>query len=208
MTAPLPIVYPITDARAGRTSHSEQVRAFAEAGASVIQIREKLASPAEFYEAARESVRVAHSLGARLIINDRLDIAMAAGADGVHLGQTDLSPDRARILMGPDAIIGYSTHTLEQALEAVSMAVDYIAVGPIFSTATKENPDPVVGLSLIREVKARVRSPLVAIGGITLERVAEVIAAGADSAAIISDLFVTGDPAGRFLELERAARSG
>ena len=160
-------------------------------GARLIQLRDKLASPRDFYESAVESIAAARRLGVRIIINDRLDIAMAAGADGVHLGQDDLPVEEARRIVGDNWIIGYSTHSVEQALAADFVPVDYIAVGPVFETSTKENPDPVIGLDLIREIKSRVSRPLVAIGGITLARASQVIEAGADSLAVISDLYST-----------------
>lgn len=123
------------------------------------------------------------------MINDRVDIALMIGAAGVHLGQEDLPPQAARKLLGPNAIIGFSTHTLEQAVEAAKMPVDYIAFGPIFPTSTKENPDPTVGLERLREIReATGKIPLVAIGGITRENAASVFEAGADSIALISDL--------------------
>jgi thiamine-phosphate pyrophosphorylase len=193
MTFTLPRLYAITDTRLSSLTHAEQVERLAAGGATLVQLRDKLASPRELYEAARAAVQVAHTLGVRLIINDRLDIALAVDADGVHLGQDDLSPERARALLGPQRFLGYSTHNLEQAVEADSTLVDYIAVGPVFQTTTKANPDPVVGLELIRELKPFLTHPLVAIGGITLETAPAVIAAGADSIAVIADLYATGD---------------
>src|SRR5436190_1729158 len=189
MTFTLPKRYPLTDTRLSGLTHAEQVERLAAGGATIVQLREKLASPREFYDAAREAMRVARALGVRLIINDRVDIALAVGADGVHLGQDDLPPRRARELVGPDRIVGYSTHNVEQALEADSTPVDYLAIGPIFQTRTKEKTDAVVGLELIEELKSRLTKPLVAIGGITLETAPAVIAAGADSVAVISDLY-------------------
>lgn len=197
MTFTLPTLYPLTDTRLSGLTHAEQVERLAAGGARFVQLREKHAAPREFYESAREAVRVARALGVRLIINDRLDIALAVDADGVHLGQDDLPPDRARALIGANRIVGYSTHNVKQALEADSMPVDYIAVGPVFETSTKANPDPTVGLDLIRELSSRLTRPLVAIGGITLETAPAVIAAGAASVAIISDLYATGDIADR-----------
>ena len=170
-------------------SHARQVERLAEGGARFIQLREKNASPRDFYLAALEAIRVARRLNVQVIINDRVDIAMAAGADGVHLGQDDLPPEKTRALLGENRIIGFSTHNLKQALEANSTSVDYIAIGPVFQTSTKEKPDPVVGLDGITEVKQSISKPLVAIGGITLERAKSVIDAGADSVAIISDLY-------------------
>jgi thiamine-phosphate pyrophosphorylase len=188
----LPKLYPITDTRLTGLSHAEQVERLAAGGASLIQLREKSASPREFYEASLAAMNVARALGVRIIINDRVDIAVAVAADGVHLGQDDLPPDRARKLLGPRALIGFSTHNLKQALEADSTSADYIAFGPVFATSTKENPDPVVGLLSMAEIKRRVSKPIVAIGGITLERAESVLEAGADSLAVISDLYSTG----------------
>jgi thiamine-phosphate pyrophosphorylase len=189
----LPKIYPITDVRISGLTHAEQIERLAAGGATLIQLREKVASPRQFYEAAVEAMRVARRLGVQVIINDRVDIAVAVGADGVHLGQDDLPPEQARSLLGSSRIIGFSTHSLEQALEADSAPVDYIAIGPIFPTSTKETRDPVIGLRVIKEVKSRISKPLVAIGGITLDRARSVIAAGADSIAIISDLLSTAD---------------
>ena len=141
----------------------------------------------EFYKEAEEALRVARSNNVRLIINDRVDIALALSADGVHLGQDDLSPDAAREVLGESAIIGFSTHNVEQAIAAARLPVDYIAIGPIFETSSKENPDRVVGLEGLRRVRQAVgRAPLVAIGGIRLENINEVFAAGADSIAGIN----------------------
>jgi thiamine-phosphate pyrophosphorylase len=189
MTLNLPKLYPITDARITGLSHADQVERLAEGGATFIQLREKNASPRDFYMAALEAVQVARRLGVQVIINDRVDIAIAVGADGVHLGQDDLPPEKARALLGENRIIGSSTHNLKQALEACSAPVDYIAIGPAFQTTTKEKPDPVVGLETIAEIKRSISKPLVAIGGITLELAKSVIEAGADSVAIISDLY-------------------
>jgi thiamine-phosphate pyrophosphorylase len=189
----LPRIYAITDCPTSGLSHAEQVRKLAAGGIRWIQLREKKASPREFYEQACEAVAMARRLGVTLIINDRADIALAVGADGVHLGQNDLPPEKARALLGPDKIIGFSTHSLDQARAAEALPVDYIAFGPIFPTRTKENPDPVVGVEGVRQLRAAVRKPLVAIGGITLERAREVLRAGADALAIISDLLSAPD---------------
>jgi len=185
-------------------SHAEQVERFAAGGATFVQLREKRASPREFYEAAREAMSLARTLAVRIVINDRVDIAIAVKADGVHLGQTDLPPDRARLLLGDSRIVGYSTHTLKQALAATFAPVDYIAIGPVFQTQTKDRPHEVVGLETVREVKRQVTKPLVAIGGITLDSAHLVIEAGADSVAVISDLLLASDIAERtrrFLDL-------
>jgi thiamine-phosphate pyrophosphorylase len=183
----LPKLYPITDARLSTLSHAEQISRLSAGGATLIQLREKHLPPREFYEVAKEALIVARSLKVRLIVNDRADIALAVGADGVHLGQDDLPPGAARELLGERAIIGFSTHTLEQAREATRLPVDYIAIGPIFNTSSKENPEAVVGLEGLRLVRqATARMPLVAIGGISPETAGEVLAAGADSIAGIS----------------------
>jgi len=189
----LPKLYPITDTLISGLSHAEQVERLAAAGASLIQLREKHASPREFYHAAIEAMSVARRFGIRIIINDRVDVAIAVGADGVHLGQDDLPPERARLLLGESRIIGFSTHSLEQALGADSEQVDYIAVGPIFQTCTKERSDPTVGLDAVREIKRRTSKPLVAIGGITIDTASMVLEAGADSVAVISDLLSVGE---------------
>jgi len=136
---------------------------------------------------------IARRLGVQIIVNDRVDIAIAVEADGVHLGQDDLPPERARLLMGDSRIIGFSTHSLEQALAADSAPVDYIAIGPLFQTRTKDKPDPVVELETVTEIRRMVAKPLVGIGGIRLETAASVIEAGADSVAVISDLLSARD---------------
>jgi len=170
-------------------SHAEQVARLGEGGATFIQLREKHLSPREFYLEAQEALRVAHAHGIRLIINDRVDIALALRADGVHLGQEDLSPEAARRILGAEAIIGFSTHNLEQAREAASLPVDYIAIGPIFNTSSKENPDPAVGLDGLSRVRAATGAiPLIAIGGITPERAKSVLDTGANSIACIATL--------------------
>ena len=163
-------------------------------GATLVQLREKENSPRQFYSEAEEALRVARSVGVRLIINDRVDIALALQADGAHLGQDDLPPERAREILGAHARLGFSTHNVEQAIKAARLPVDYIAIGPIFETSSKENPDPVVGLDGLRRVKQAIGDiPLVAIGGIGRAQIGEVFAAGADSIAVIS-LLLAGDP--------------
>ena len=186
----LPRIYPITDRHLSGLTHAEQVRLLSLGGASLIQLREKQLPAREFYEQAK----AAQQAGVRLIINDRLDIALAARADGVHLGQDDLSPDVARKLLGPRAIIGYSTHNIEQAISAIKLPIDYLAIGPIFSTTTKSDTAPVLGLEGLRAVRHAIGPfPLVAIGGITHTNAREVIAAGADSVAVISTLLSAPD---------------
>ena len=185
----LPRVYPITDTQISGLSHAEQVAAFADGGATLVQLRDKHASGSQFYEHAKAALAVATERGLRLVINDRVDIALALGGIDVHLGQDDLPPEAARRLLGDDAMIGFSTHNLDQAIEAAAWPIDYVAIGPVYATSTKENPDPVVGLEGVRTVREAIGDkPLVAIGGITPANAAEVIGAGADSVAMISGL--------------------
>ena len=191
----LPKLYPLTDARLSGLAHAEQLRRLAAGGATFVQLREKHASPREFYAAAEEAVAAARSLGVTVIVNDRADIALAARADGVHLGQDDLDPAAARRLVGDEMIIGYSTHSLEQARAAARLPVDYVAFGPVFPTLTKENPDPTVGLDALRRVRDALGAsmPLVAIGGITRETARAALSAGADSVAVVSALVAGGE---------------
>jgi thiamine-phosphate pyrophosphorylase len=184
-------IYPITDRVLSGLSHAEQVRQFIDGGATLIQIRDKTATSRELYDDAVEAVKLAHAAGAAIIINDRVDIAFMAGADGVHLGQDDLPPNAARRILGADAVIGVSTHSREQVEAAVAAAdADYIAFGPIFSTTTKDNPDPLVGLEELARIRKLVTNvPAVAIGGINAGNLRSVLAAGADSAAMISEFY-------------------
>lgn len=188
----LPPIYPITDIRLSGLSHAEQVRRLMAGGASLIQLREKCLSPKDFFEDAREALEIARSNGVRIIINDRVDIALALDADGVHIGQTDLAPSNAKTLLGPDKIVGFSTHSVTQAIEAMKLEVDYIAIGPVFETATKVDTDPVVGPQGVIEVRAAIGDlPLIGIGGIKSENLAEVFNAGADSVALISEILAS-----------------
>jgi thiamine-phosphate pyrophosphorylase len=190
----LPKIYPITDTQLSGLSHAEQVARLIEGGASFIQLRDKISEPREFYRDAAAALQVARHHGARLIINDRVDIALALKADGVHLGQTDLPVAAARRLLGKEAIIGFSTHNAEQAKLALALPVDYLAFGPIFPTSSKNNPDPITGLGAMAKVgEIKGSLPLVAIGGITRETVVEVLKAGADAVSVIAELLA--DPA-------------
>jgi thiamine-phosphate pyrophosphorylase len=185
----LPKIYPITDAGVSGLSHAAQVSEMIAGGAELIQIREKSADTNAFFADARNAVAEARRSRARIIINDRVDIALAIGAPGVHLGQDDLPPGAARKLLGNEAIIGFSTHSLDQAVLALREPVDYIAIGPIFETHSKAGPDPVVGLDVLNAVRKAVGDfPLVAIGGIDRSNFWGVLAAGADSVAILSDI--------------------
>lgn len=194
MSFALPKVYPLTDVRMTGLSHAEQTRRLAIGGASLVQVREKALSIKDFYNDAGLALETARELGVRLLINDRVDIALALGADGVHLGQDDLPPGQARKLLGDQAIIGYSTHNIAQALAARTLPLNYIAVGPIFATTTKTDTSPVVGLEGLQAIRDAVGdTPLVAIGGITEENAASVLRAGADSVAVIGVLLSNPD---------------
>ncbi|MDQ1728715.1 MAG: thiamine-phosphate pyrophosphorylase [Pyrinomonadaceae bacterium] len=185
-------IYPLTDRQLSGMSHADQVSHLGDRGAKLVQLREKVLSPLEFYQEAEAALRVARARGIKILINDRVDIALALRADGVHLGQDDLPPDAVRRILGPNAIIGFSTHTPEQALLATTLPVDYIAIGPIFATTTKQSDNSPLGIKGVRLTRQAVKSiPLVAIGGMTLDGAAEILAAGADAVSIIRDLFVS-----------------
>jgi thiamine-phosphate pyrophosphorylase len=176
--------------------------AYLAGGARFIQIRSKQAPSGHFLATCEDLVARARKAGALVIVNDRADIAKLAGADGVHVGQDDLDPASARRILGGAAIIGLSTHSTDQVRAAATMAVDYIAVGPVFGTATKDTGYREVGAAFVSGA-ARIladggfRQPIVAIGGITLERAPGLIRAGAAAVAVISDLLSTGNPESR-----------
>ncbi|MDE3167637.1 MAG: thiamine phosphate synthase [Acidobacteriota bacterium] len=187
----LPAIYPILDSGT-LDRHGIALAAAAasllEGGAGILQIRHKQHWSREFFAAARDTARLCREAGALLVVNDRADFAMLLEA-GLHLGQDDLAPRDARRLLGSDAILGYSSHNSAQIAAAGGEPVDYVAFGPVFATATKQNPDPVVGIEELGRCRALVEKPLVAIGGITLANAARVLAAGADSVAVIGGLF-------------------
>ncbi|MEP6569694.1 MAG: thiamine phosphate synthase [Acidobacteriota bacterium] len=183
-------LYPITDRQLSGLSHAEQVAKLSGGGATLIQLREKSASPLEFYQEAEAALQVARERGVKIIINDRVDIALALKADGVHLGQEDLAPAAARRILGPNAIIGFSTHNLEQARLARQQPVDYIAIGPVFATSTKQSSNSPIGLKELALVRRSLGGiPLVAIGGISVESLGAVLKAGADAVAVISGIW-------------------
>ena len=182
--------YPITDKLLSGLSHAEQVAEFANRGMTLVQLREKNLSSGEFYLETEQARRVARHHGIKIIINDRVDIALAVDADGVHLGQYDLPVEAARRLLGNDTIIGVSTHNLAQAQQAARLPIDYLAVGPIFPTSTKDSSNPAVGIAGLTAVRLAVPGiPLVAIGGINATNRDSVMAAGADAVAVISGLW-------------------
>ena len=184
-------------ARAGWTP-LDLARACLDGGARLLQLRAKHLASASFLALADDLVRVARRYDAAVIVNDRVDIARLSGAAGVHVGQDDLPPVDARQLLGPLAIIGFSTHSVEQVASTVREPVSYVAVGPVFGTQTKDTGYSPVGLELVRHASERAGAlPVVAIGGITLATAASVVASGAASVAVISDLLVGGDPSAR-----------
>lgn len=195
-----PALYAILDSSDGSKSAVSIALELAASGVSLIQLRDKHASTAKLFAAAREWTQALAPLGTRLIVNDRPDIAAMVGAGGVHVGQEDLPVEAARAICGPDRWVGVSTHNLDQFRAAIATSADYIAIGPIFPTASKQNPDPVVGLDLLRQARALTTKPLVAIGGITIESAADVFRSGADSIAVIRDLVGALDPALRARE--------
>jgi thiamine-phosphate pyrophosphorylase len=186
---PFPRFYPILDA--GFFPSSEiLLHAAAElqkAGVQIIQYRNKKGSPRQVLDDAGR-LKSLLSGEVRLIMNDRADLCVAAGFDGVHVGQEDLSPEGARRVIGPELWLGVSTHNPEQLRGADESPADYVAAGPVFATSSKERPDPVIGLEGVRQARRLTRKPLVAIGGITRANALEVIRAGADAVAVISDL--------------------
>jgi len=181
-------------------------RAFLDGGARFLQLRAKSMPGAELLETATAIVQLAHARGALVIVNDRADIARLSGADGVHVGQDDLAPAAVRAIVGPDAIVGLSTHTVEQLEQAVVAPVSYVAIGPVFGTTTKATGYAQVGLDMVRGAARRAGAkglPLVAIGGITIENAPSVLAAGASSVAVIGGLLAAGDPTKRTEEFLR-----
>jgi thiamine-phosphate pyrophosphorylase len=203
-----PSLYAILDAELAGGEILSFAEGLASSGVEIIQYRNKSASSLAAYT---DCVRLADLLRerSRFIVNDRADFAALCGAGGVHVGQEDLSVEAARAVCGNERWVGISTHNLAQFEAARQTSADYLAVGPIFATATKNNPDPVVGVDFVRRVRPMTSKPIVAIGGITLENAAEVYRAGADSIAVIRDLIAATDPASRarqFLKLANEIR--
>lgn len=181
-------VYPLTDRHISGLSHEQQVETLSSSGARIIQLREKELSGREFYDEAAAALSTARERGVRIIINDRVDIAQALKADGVHLGQDDLPPAAARQILGNHAIIGISTHDLEQVKVAADMPVDYVALGPIFPTTTKQSSNTPVGLDAVTRASELLGDiPMVVIGGITEATARPLLDAGSTAVAIITD---------------------
>ncbi len=195
-----PALYAIIDAVWLSTSELAFAEMLAESGVELIQYRHKQISTRNLFRISEEMAARLGSRDVRFIVNDRPDIAAMVDAGGVHVGQQDLPVEQARKICGRGRWVGMSTHTLEQVKEAGATSADYVAVGPIFSTTTKREHDPVVGTEFIRRARQLTPKPLVAIGGITLDRAAEVFAAGADSIAVAKDLLTAEDPRRRAKE--------
>ena len=211
----MPRFYPILDAEVAGTRTLQIADALANAGIELLQFRDKSSSSRQLHATCADLVKILRPRArkkVRLIVNDRADIAAMCGADGVHLGQDDLSISDARTVLDHGSKrshpwAGVSSHNLKQLKQAAASDADYIAIGPIFATSTKKNPDPVVGLDFIARARKLTKKPLVAIGGITLENAKSVWRAGADSVAIISDVIGARDPAARarqYLDLAAA----
>ena len=211
-----PALYAILDASPEFAADSElSIFEIAEqlvnAGVELFQYRDKRGSARRLQDNSRELAARLGAKGARFIVNDRADIAAIVRAGGVHVGQEDLPAEAARKICGGQVWVGVSTHNLEQLRAADATSADYIAVGPIFPTGTKVNPDPVVGLEFLRAARRITRKPLVAIGGITVESASDVYRAGADSIAVIRDLMAAKDPARKareYLEIAKSKRPG
>ena len=186
---PLPRLYAILDSSCFRQVGALLATAeeLGQAGVTLLQYRNKSGNARQMLEEAQELRRILGN-SVKLIMNDRADLALIAGFDGVHVGQDDLSPEGARKVIGPSLWLGVSTHNPEQVRGVNKTSADYIAVGPVFATASKANPDPIIGLEGVRQARALTQKPLVAIGGITRLNCRSVIEAGADSVAVISDL--------------------
>ncbi|MBZ5495397.1 MAG: thiamine phosphate synthase [Acidobacteriia bacterium] len=202
----LPPVYPITDLRlSGRTSHLSIVRELVRGGASLVQIRDKQTPVRELLDDIRRCVEYAARFGVSIIVNDRCDLAMLSGAAGVHLGQDDLPPAAARVVLGEEALLGFSTHSRAQVRQSNSLPVQYIGFGPVYATSTKRNHSPAVGVTELRQACRQSSRPVVAIGGIELEHIPRVLEAGAASAAVISTLMQAKSLARRMEQLLKAA---
>lgn len=189
--------YPIADAgvlAARGIAVAEFARELRAAGVTLLQYRDKDGSPQGVLRAAAAIREALAGTDCRLILNDRADLAVLAGWDGVHVGQDDLSPEDARRVVGALGWIGTSTHTDEQVRVAELSCADYVAVGPVFATGTKLDAEPVIGLEGVRGARALTGKPIVAIGGITRQNARSVVEAGADSVAVIGGLFVEGEP--------------
>jgi thiamine-phosphate pyrophosphorylase len=193
----MPRLYVILDAGLVRGRTEEIAEQLIVAGVRVLQYRGKKVPARKMLESSRRLAELARQGGASFFVNDRPDLCYLAAAAGVHVGQDDLSVDQARAIVGQDRWVGVSTHNQKQFERAVASSADYVAIGPIFATASKANPDPVVGTELLRRLRPLTDKPIVAIGGIRLKSVPEVMEAGADCVAVISDILAAADPGTR-----------
>ncbi len=191
MNIETPFLYPILD-ESRSTDLTHDAEAVIRAGAKILQLRCKKMTNADFYKLVTRLVPVCKQHGVLLILNDRVDVCMVTEASGVHLGEDDFPATEARQLL-PDAIIGASTHNIKQVQEADRLPVDYISIGPIFPTTSKANPDPVVGIDLLRKVRSLTKKPIVCIGGITENEIPELLRAGANGIAVISEIYRNDD---------------
>ncbi|MSO22354.1 MAG: thiamine phosphate synthase [Acidobacteria bacterium] len=201
----LPRLYPIIDFEVSLYPLEFLIEEFAAAGLPWVQLRDKQANSRQLFANAQRVVELARSYGVTAIVNDRADIAWLSGADGVHVGQEDLPVEHARKIVGPEKIVGYSTHNLAQALEALQSSADYIAIGPVFATTSKANPDPIVAWEELREIRKRIKKPIVAIGGITSQNAAQLFDIGLDSVAVIRDLVSAPDIRSKISQFLKAA---
>ena len=190
----MPRLYVILDAALVHRPVLELAQQLIDAGVRILQYRDKSGSAASVLRASWELAQTAREAGVSFVVNDRPDIAYLADATGVHVGQDDLGVEQARAIVGAQRWVGVSTHNRQQFESAASTSADYIAIGPIFATKSKSDPDPVVGVELIRELRWKTDKPIVAIGGIRLDHAEEVLRAGADSVAIIGDILLAPDP--------------
>lgn len=209
MVSPIPRLYAIIDpAQAGGRGTPQVAEILLSVGVRLIQLRDKQASSRDLFEQAQLVSACVRRWEGIFIVNDRADVARAADADGVHVGQEDLPVELARQILGLGKWVGYSTHVLGQVVEADRSSADYVAFGPIFPTASKARPDPVVGLEGLRQARQLTGKPLVAIGGITVQNARQVIEAGADSVAVIGGLFAAPDLAKRVEEFLHVLEDG
>ena len=194
-------LYPVTCQKlsCGR-NNLDVLDALIEGGAQAVQLREKEISDRELFQMAKAFRQRTAQAGMALIINDRIDICRAVGADGVHLGQDDIPVREARRLLGPQTIIGASTHNLEQALRAVEEGADYINVGPLFSTQTKEHTGSPLGLDMFSKIREAVKIPITVMGGIKLSNVDDVLAAGARRIAVVTGIVAADDIAATVIQ--------
>ena len=199
----LPPLYAILDPEQTKGRAPESVlRELLDGGAAILQLRVKTMAPSDFFQLAQRARAETRARGCKLIVNDRADIALACDADGVHLGQDDLPLAVGRQLMGTK-IVGISTHDIDQAQEAELNGAAYIGFGPMFGTTTKNTGYAARGIDMLRQIRAAVKLPIVAIGGINEQNVKQVWQAGADSAAIISDILGADDPAAKVRRIAR-----